>query len=60
MIERLIETFEELKKYIFIVNRKDKGFIYIRFQNEHFYHLVGLHKIKNFDNYFPTYMKSKD
>ena len=60
MIERLIETFEELKKYIFIVNRKDKGFIYIRFQNERFYHLVGLHKIKNFDNYFPTYMKSKD
>lgn len=60
MVEALINTFEELKKYIFIINRKDKGIIYIKFQNDNFYHLVGLHKIKNFDNYFPTYIKSKD
>lgn len=60
MIENLIDTFEELKKYIFIIDRQDKGHIFIKFQNDNFYHLVGLHKIKNFDNYFPTFMKSKD
>lgn len=60
MIEKLISTFEELKKYVFVVNRKDKGYIYIKFHNDNFYHLVGLHKIKNFDNYFPAYIKSKD
>lgn len=60
MVEKLINTFEELKKYVFIINRKDKGCIYITFRNENFYHLVGLHKIKNFDSYFPTHMKSKD
>ena len=60
MVEGLINTFEELKKYVFIINRKDKGIIYIRFQNDSFYHLVRLHKIKNFDKYFPTHIKSKD
>ena len=29
MVEGLINTFEELKKYVFIINRKDKGIIYI-------------------------------
>lgn len=60
MVEGLINTFEELKKYVFIINRKDKDIIYIRFQNDNFYYLVGLHKIKNFDKYFPTHIKSKD
>ncbi len=60
MLEELINTFEELKKFVFIVSRKDKGYIYIMFRNDHFYHLVGLHKIKNFDRYFPTHIKSKD
>lgn len=60
MIENLIDTFEELKKYIFIIDRQEKGCMFIKFQNDNFYHLVGLHKIKNFDNYFPTFMKSKD
>lgn len=60
MVEQLINDFEELKKYIFIITRKDKKSIIIKFRNENFYHLVGLHKIKNFDNYFPTNMKSKD
>lgn len=60
MIDNLINTFEELKKFIFIINRKDKGVILIKFQNDNFYHLVGLHKIKDFDSYFPTHIKSKD
>ena len=60
MVEKLIDTFEKLKKHIFIISRKDKGYIYIAFHNDNFYHLVGLHKIKNFDSYFPTYIKSKD
>lgn len=60
MVEILIDTFEELKKYIFIINRNDKDIMIVKFQNSNFYHLVGLHKIKNFDNYFPNYIKSKD
>lgn len=60
MIEKLIETFEELKKYIFIINRKDKAPIVLQFHNDNFYHLIGLHKIKNMDSYFPTHIKSKD
>ena len=32
MIDNLINTFEELKKFIFIINRKDKGVILIKFQ----------------------------
>lgn len=60
MVETLINTFEELKKYVFVINRKEKGCIIIKFHNNNFYHLVGLHKIKNFDSYFPTFIKSKD
>lgn len=60
MVEKLINSFEELKKYIFIITRKNKKNIMIKFRNEHFYHLVGLHKIKDFDRYFPTNIKSKD
>lgn len=60
MINSSIETFEELKKYVFMIDRKDKGFIFIQFHNDNFYHLIGLHKIKNMDNYFPTHIKSKD
>lgn len=60
MIEKLINTFEELKKYIFIIDRQDKGCIFIKFHNDNFYHLVGLHKINNFDSYFPASIKSKD
>jgi len=49
----------EIEKYVYIINRKDKGFIFIQFHNENFFHLIGLHKIKNIDNYFPTHIKSK-
>lgn len=59
MVENLINTFEELKKFVFLINRGNQGFIAIRFHNDNFYHLVGLHKI-NFDSFFPTHIKSKD
>ena len=42
MVEKLIDTFEELKKYVFVINRKDKCYIYITFHNDNFYHLVFL------------------
>jgi len=60
MVEKLINAFEELKKYIFVVDRgENKSPLFIKFDNSNFYHLVGFHKI-NMDAYFPTYMKSKE
>ncbi len=59
MISKLIENYEEIKKYIFVLNIGDKGTIAIKFDNKHFYHLYGLHKT-NIDTFFPTYLKSTD
>ena len=59
MLKELIDTYEELKKYVYIIDRGDnKKPIVIKFNNDHFYHLAGLHKI-NLDMFFPTYIKSK-
>ena len=44
MLQNLIDTFEELKKYVFIIDRGSKGNIVIKFNNDNFYHLIGLHK----------------
>ncbi len=43
--KELIKTFEELKKYIFIIERGDNKKISIKFTNDKFYHLIGLHKM---------------
>ena len=59
MLQELIDTYEELKKYVFIVNRGTKGFITIKFNNNNFYHLVGLHKT-NINMFFPEYIKTQD
>ena len=59
MLKEAIETYEELKKYIFIIDRGNKERIIIRFKNENFYHLLGLHKIK-IDNFFPNKIMTKD
>ena len=59
MLKELIDTFEELKKYVFIIDRGEKEKIIIKFKDEHFYHLVGLHKI-HFDIFLPNYIKTKD
>lgn len=58
LLEELIDTFEEVKKYVFIINRGDKKAIVIRFDNEHFFHLVGLHKT-NINMFFPSYIKTQ-
>lgn len=55
----LIEVFENLKKYVYIIDRDEKGILIIQFHNENFYHLVGLHKT-NIDMFMPSYIKSKD
>lgn len=59
MLQKLIDTYEEVKKYVYIIERGNHEPIIIIFNNENFYHLVGLHKI-NLDIYFPNFMKSKD
>ncbi len=59
MLQKLIDTFEVLKKNVFIIDRGQKGKIILKFKDEHFYHLVGLHKI-NFDMFLPSYIKTKD
>lgn len=58
-VTRSIDTFEELKKYIFIINRGTKGFIIVKFNNNNFYHLVGLHKT-NINMFLPQYIKTQD
>lgn len=58
MLQELINTYEELKKYVFVIDRGTKGKIIVKFKNDNFYHLVGLHKI-NLDMFFPNYIKSK-
>lgn len=55
----LISTYEESKKYIFVINRGTKGQIILEFKNENFYHLTGLHKI-NINMFIPNKIKSMD
>ena len=59
MIQELINTFEELKKYEYFINIGKKGYIIINFENSHFYHLAGFHKLK-LDIYFPKKCTSKE
>lgn len=59
MLQELIETFEELKKYVFIIDRGNNNMLVIRFNNDNFYHLVGLHKT-NINMFFPNYLKTQD
>lgn len=58
LLKELIDTYEELKKYVYIVKRGDKNPIFIKFKNDNFYHLVGLHKT-NIKLFIPEYIKSK-
>ncbi len=59
MLQELIDTFEELKKYVFIIDRGNNNMIVLRFNNDNFYHLVGLHKT-NINMFFPEYLKTQD
>lgn len=58
MLQELIDTFEELKKYVFIIDRGNKENIMLQFNDDHFYHLAGLHKT-NIDLFLPKKIKSK-
>lgn len=57
MLQEIIDTYEYLKKYIFIIE-SEKTPIILSFQNEHFFHLLGLHKL-NLDIYFPKKITNK-
>lgn len=59
MLYKLISTFEELKKYVFIIDRGTKGSIIFRFKNENFFHLVGLQYL-NIQRFIPEHIKTKD
>ena len=53
MLQELIDTFEEVKKYVYIIDRgENQEPLIIRFRNEHFYQLIGLHKM-NVEMFFP-------
>ncbi len=59
MLKELIDTFEELKKYVFVIDRGSMGRIIIKFNNNNFYHLVGFHKT-NINMFIPDKIKSMD
>lgn len=59
MLYKLIDTFEELKEYVFIIDRGSKKNIIFRFKNENFFHLVGLQHA-NILMFIPDYIKTKD
>jgi len=42
MVQELINTFEILKSNSYIIDMGKRGFIILKFENEHFYHLTGL------------------
>ena len=58
LLQDLINTFEKLKTNVYIIDRGDKGTIIIRFKDNNFFHLVGLHKT-NLNLFIPDYITSK-
>lgn len=58
-LNKIIETFEQLKKYVFIIEIGQDKKIILKFTNDNFYHLLGLHKM-NLEQFFPKHIISKD
>lgn len=58
ILEELINTYEKLKKNIYIIKRGNNKLIIISFKNDNFFHLVGLHKT-NINKFIPHYITSK-
>ena len=58
VLEKLLNTYERLKKNIYIIKRGSNKPIIIRFKDENFFHLVGLHKT-NINMFVPCYITSK-
>lgn len=59
MLEKAIKTFEELKKYIFIVDMGDKGLLKVEFTNANFYHLAGFQHT-NINMFIPNEITTKN
>lgn len=59
MIQELIDTFEKLKKYKYLIDMGKDGLMLIEFNDENFYHLAGLHKV-DLSIYFPKGCISKE
>lgn len=57
-LQDLINTFEEVKKNVYLITRGDKTPILIQFNDDNFFHLVGLHKT-NINLFMPKGIKSK-
>lgn len=58
LLQELIDTYEEIKKYVYVIKRGDKSSITIKFNDNNFFHLVGLHKT-HLDLFIPHYISSK-
>lgn len=58
ILQDLIDTYEELKNNVYIVRRGNQFPIIITFNDNNFFHLVGLHKT-NLDHFIPQQIKSK-
>ena len=58
ILQELIDTYEEIKKYVYVIKRGDKSSITIKFNDNNFFHLVGLHKT-HLDLFIPHYISSK-
>lgn len=58
LLDDMIKTFEDLKKNVYIIDRGDLKPLIIRFKDEHFYHLAGLHKT-NINMFFPKEIRSR-
>ena len=58
ILEQLIKTYEKLKKNNYIIKRGNKTPIIIKFKDDNFFHLVGLHKT-NVNIFIPHYITSK-
>ena len=58
ILQDLIDTYEEIKKRVYLIERGDKKPILIKFDDNNFFHLVGLHKT-NINLFMPKNMASK-
>lgn len=58
ILQDLINTYEQLKKNIYIIKRGEKNPIIVKFENDNFFHLVGLHKT-NINLFIPKYITTK-
>lgn len=58
MLQKAISAFEELKKYVFIIERGDNKKITLKFTNGNFYHLMGFQHT-NINLFIPREITSK-